>query len=425
MKKAIFFLVVLAALGFLGWQIYEKIQAKRKTGGQKRPGAGAVAVEIAPIRRTAIADTGLFTGSLLPNTQFIVSPKIGGRVGGITVNVGDGVVNDQLIAVLDDDEYVQQVDQARAELLVAKANVVECRSALETAQREQDRVVALRQKKIASDSELDTAQAQLTACEVKYKVAEAKVTQAKAALRVADVRLSYCKVKASWEKDAPVEGKPGKARGEDQEKRVIGVRYVDEGVTLRANDPIVSVLDIDPLIGEIFVIERDYPKVRVGLKAKITTDAFPGKTFAGEVVRIAPLVRESSRQARVELGVPNAEQKLRPGMFIRARIQFSMHENATVVPFASLVKRNGKDGVFTADLKTMTAKFVPVTVGIVDEQLVEITSPALSGHVVVMGQHMLGQTGSIVVPDMEKKESPGKGGEAEVGGQRTDGGKKS
>ena len=84
------------------------------------------------------------------------------------------------------------------------------------------------------------------------------------------------------------------------------------------NAPIVSILDIHSLTAVIHVIERDYSKVRVGQKVIVTTDAFPGSTFTGKIVRIAPLLKETSRQARVEIEVPNRDRLLKPGMFIRS-----------------------------------------------------------------------------------------------------------
>ena len=93
------------------------------------------------------------------------------------------------------------------------------------------------------------------------------------------------------------------------------------------------------VIALIDVIERDYPDVGPGQEAVIDTDAFPGREFAGKVTRVAPLLKETSRQARVEIEMPNPERLLKPGMFVRVRIEFDRHENATVVPLAALARR--------------------------------------------------------------------------------------
>ncbi|HQA70664.1 MAG TPA: biotin/lipoyl-binding protein, partial [Deltaproteobacteria bacterium] len=114
-----------------------------------------VAVEVAPVARQAINEIGIYTGTLLPESQFTVAPKVAGRLEKILVDIGDEVRRGELIALLDDDEFVQQVDQARAELDVALANIEESSSELGLRRREFERAKTLREKKIISESELD------------------------------------------------------------------------------------------------------------------------------------------------------------------------------------------------------------------------------------------------------------------------------
>ncbi|NIO03537.1 MAG: efflux RND transporter periplasmic adaptor subunit [Proteobacteria bacterium] len=386
MKKTLAMLVVLVIAGFFGWQVYRRASMPKGEFVRRPPSLG-VAVKVSPVEKATVFDRALFTGSLLPNTYYVVAPKIAGRLEKLAVDIGDSVKRGQLIAVLDDDEYEQQIDQARAELEVARANVVERRSNLGIARRGYDRAKALRQKKIISESELDNARAQFEAEEAKYRVAQAQVTQKEAALRAATVRLSYTKIRAAWENGT--------------ERRIIGERFVDEGSMLKANDPIVSVLDIHSLTGVIHVIEQDYSKVRTGQDAIVTTDAFPSKTFTGKILRVAPLLKETSRQARVEIEIPNPDGILKPGMFVRVQIEFAEHKNVTVVPLSALVKRNGQRGVFLADTQNMKAHFVPVTVGIIDHTLAEVVKPSLSGLVVTLGHHLLEDGSAIIMSSLE------------------------
>ena len=384
MKKVFGILIVLALVGLLGWQVYRRASISLEVP-KNRHRAVVVAVEVAPIQNATIRDVGTFSGSLFPRSYFVVAPKISGRLEKLLVNIGDPVKRGQLIAVLDDDEYAQQVEQARAELEVAKAHLIENHSSLDLSKREFERAQALRQKKVASESELDAAQAQYKVQDAKHKVALAQVAQEEAALKAAQVRLSYAKIRVSWE--------------DGNELRIVGERFVDEGAMLKANDPIVSVLDIHSLTGVIHVIERDYTEVRVGQEAIVTTDAFPDRTFTGKVIRMAPLLKETSRQARVEMEIPNRGQILKPGMFIRAQIEFARHENAIVVPSAALAKRNGRQGVFVADTQNRKAHFIPVTVGIINGDLAEVVKPSLSGLVVTLGHHLLEDGAAITLPE--------------------------
>lgn len=380
-KKLIIISVAVIIAGLAGWQIYKKASSLtvNSSGRQSVP----VAVETAPVQKTSIKNIGVFAGTLVANSRFIVAPKIAGRLEKLFLNIGDPVEEGQVVAVLDDDEYQQQADQAQAELEVAKATLEESRITLEIAQREFERTLALRKKKIASESELDSAKAQYNNQAAKVKVAVAQVAQKNAALKAAQIRVSYARITVSWD--------------DKNGSRVVGERFVDEGAMLAPNTPILSILDIGSITAIIHVIERDYTLVQPGKTATITTDAFPGKKFTGEVVRVAPLLKETSRQARVEIDIPNPDALLKPGMFIRAEIEFAEHDHATVVPLSALAKREDRRGVFVVNPKEKKANFIPVTIGIIDGNRAEILEPPLSGEVVTLGHHLLEDGSAIVI----------------------------
>jgi RND family efflux transporter MFP subunit len=388
MKKQLIWSLILIGLILTGWQIYHKSGLFNKL--TPRAVNTSIAVEVQPIVTTAIREVEIFTGTLLPESQFTVAPKISGRLEKLFVNIGDEVKQGQLIAVLNDDEFAQAVDQARAELDVARANIEENRSTLDLARREFERAKSLREKKIVSVAELDTAEAQYKTALARQKVAVAQVAQKEAELRTNEVRLAYTRIKASWENGS--------------ESRVVGERFIDEGGMLTANSPIVSIIDISCLKAVIHVIEKDYPRVKMGQRAVITTDAYPGRIFEGSIARIAPFLKEAARQARVEIDIPNPEGHLKPGMFVRVEIEFDRHDNATVIPVDSLVKSNGNWSIFIADRETMRAKFVQVTPGIVSGTMAEIVEPQISGLVITVGQHLLEDGSPISLP--EKSQEP-------------------
>lgn len=394
MKKLLLVVLILAVAVMGGWGLYQQFTGSETA---KKSGLGgstaAVAVETKPIRKGPIYDIGVFTGSLEPKSQFVVAPKVAGWLRELLVDVGDTITRNQVIAILDDEEFAQEVEQARAELAVAKANAANCASDLDIAKREYERSKALREKQIASASELDVSEAAFNACETRYKVSLAQVSQKEAALKTAQVRLSYTKVQAFWE--------------EGDETRVVGERFVDAGSLLQTNQPIVSILQNNPLTAVVYVIERDYPKVVTGQQAVVTTDAYPSRTFAGVITRIAPLLKESSRQARVEMEVPNPELLLRPGMFIRARVEFAEHQDATLIPFSALVRRDNKEGIFIADLQNHKVRFVPVTVGITSGETVEVTEPQISGEAVTIGNHLLEDGSAITLPGSDARAATG------------------
>jgi len=393
MRKAIYLLLILAGAGLLGWQVFQRASASNPAFAPRRQ---AVAVELGQVRTGLIRDLGHYTGSLQASSQFVIAPRITGRLKHLLVNIGDKVERDQVVVQIVDEEYRLQVEQARAALEVAKASLAEAVSNFNFSRKELDRATALGGKKIYSQAELDVAESRFQAAEAKKKVAQAVVAEKEAALSEAQVRLSYTQIKASWRGGSDV--------------RVVGERFVDEGAMLAANAPIATILELNPLLGVINVIERDYPRLSLGQEALVTADALPDQTFKGRVIRLAPLITETSRQARVELEIPNKEWLLKPGMFIRAEIEFARHKAATLVPQAALAKRAEKRGVFLADQDGLKVSFVPLKLGLVEGESVEVLEPALSGRVVVVGHHLLEDGSAIVLPNQRPNGQSGQAG---------------
>ena len=137
-----------AALG-LGWVIFGRLQG----GADSDKGDNAlrpVPVEVAEVQRGPIALQRTFSGELEARSEFVVAPKVSGRVERVIVNIADTVKRGQVVAELDNDEYVQAVAQAQADLEVARANLSEAKRALEIANREFKRTESLLERGIAS-----------------------------------------------------------------------------------------------------------------------------------------------------------------------------------------------------------------------------------------------------------------------------------
>lgn len=387
MKKFFVFLLFLLLLG-IGWKVYEKIQdpASSYSHGRMKQ---QVPVEITEIRRGTIQEIGVFTGSLNPKSRFIVAPKITGRLKKLLVNIGDRVEPGQLIAQLDDEEYDQQLQQALAHMEVALANLESSVNGLKISSRELERIKKLRASKMVSVSELDSAEAKYSDYQAQHRTAKAILSEKQAAVEVSKIRLSYTQIKVFW--------------NVSETGMVVGERFVDEGALLSPNAPIVSVLDISSLTASINVTERDYFKLKIGQTAIVMADALARKQFKGRITRISPLIKETSREAKVEIEIPNIKGELRPGLFIRASIHFDTHRNSRIVPQTALVKRNNTTGVFLADLENSIATFIPVEVGIVEKTQAEIIKPDLQGFVITLGQHLLEDGSQIMVPGREKK----------------------
>src|SRR5690606_18790283 len=209
-------------------------------------GSAAIPVEVELIRQGVLEQRRTFSGTLQPRAEASVAPKIGGRIERIFVDFGDPVRRGQVVAELDDAEAEQEVAQAEADLAVAEANVQEATSALNTALREYERVQTLRERGVASESQLDLVEADRQARTAELAVAEAQVRRAQSAVESARIRRGYTRVEATW------------ADGDDE--RVVAERFVDTGNTVSANTPLLRVVELDPLEAVVYVTERDYAR---------------------------------------------------------------------------------------------------------------------------------------------------------------------
>ena len=375
--------LLLGVLLIGGWTVYHRLQGQSPAGG-KRGGTQAVPVEVAPIERGTIELRRTFSGTLEATARFVVAPKITGRIQQLTVDFADPVEQGQVVAVLDNDEYVQAVAQAEADMAVARANRTEAQSALEIATREGQRVETLRKRGVASESQLDTARADQLAKRARLAVADAQVTRAEAALETAKIRLGYTQVTAQWTG-------PGIMR-------VVAERFVDEGDTVSANTPLLSIVSLDPITGVIFVTEKDYARLRPGQPVILTTDAYTGEQFPGKIARIAPVFRQAVRQARVDLTIDNPQSRLKPGMFIRAAVVLDRVTDATIVPAPALTTRNDETGVFVVSADGNSVAWRPVTPGIREDQRVQVDGESLTGRVVTLGQQLVDDGSAITIP---------------------------
>ena len=390
MKKLIFVFVIGAALVWFGMDYYKKNNTvEKKPGGRGGAKQVVVAVETGNVIKGDMFDEGVFSGSIQPKSKFQVAPKTSGRIKKVNFDIGDTIKNGDIVAELDDEEFILAVEQAEAALEIAKANYNESGELLEISKRELERVKTMRKQKVASEVEVENASADYKTRSAKHLVNKSSLRQAEASLAQAKLKLAYTKVDASWSYGIS--------------HRFVSERLLDEGAMITANTPIISVIDITNLTVAIDVVERDYFKIKQGMEANIFPTAIPGATYTAKVTRIAPMLDEVSRQARIELNLKNPDFELKPGMFITANIIYGTHENTTIVPLEALVMRNEHDGVFVVDEAKKIAKFVPVKIGYRSPTQVEILEPQLTGRVVTLGQHLLEDGMAIRIPSDEEK----------------------
>ena len=192
------------------------------------------------------------------------------------MDIGDGLSRGQLVALLEDEEYQQQVLQADADLGVAKANLEEAAASQELAQKELERARTLHAKGILSDAELEAAVSSL-----------GRVMRA-----IRSPSLSWQTSRRPWKQPRSGCPTPGiRAAWETGgDVRFVGERFVNPGSMLSSNTAILSVIELQPITAVIHVTEKDYFRLKSEQPVLLTSGAYPGREFHGVVARVAPLL---------------------------------------------------------------------------------------------------------------------------------------
>lgn len=331
----------------------------------------AIPVELAPIQRGAISARQRLSGALEPAAQIVITAEVDSTVQAVHVDLADVVEPGQVLARLDDREPRQAVAAARAALQVANARVQSAASGETVAARALERTEALAERGIASQRTLDEARAAASQAQADHAVARAEVARARAELQAAQLQLERTRVAGRW--------------SEETGTRRVSERHVDEGARVRVGDPLFTLLDTDPLVVAVMVGTAEYARLEAGQDVDLIGPE--DEPVKGRVARLAPAFEAESRQARVEIEVPNEDGALRPGVFVRVAAVVDTTEDADIVPAVAVVQRAGRDVVFV--VRDGVAHQVAVEVGLRDDDQIQIRGEGLEGEVVVLGQQRL------------------------------------
>ena len=297
------------------------------------------------------------TGDLKPLQVVDVHPKISGRIiEKILVEKGDWVEKGQLVAVLEKDTIKAQLNRARAELEVAQANQ-------EVLQKDYQRIKNLFQKHAVPRQQLDHIQAEL-------KAAKARLKQARAVLK--ELQILY----RNHNIYAPCKG-------------VVAARYVDPGNLSDIERPILRISNEKILKVETSIPEKDFPYVHKGMEVTFHTDAYPEKTFSGQVAIVYPTLNPKSRTASIEIHIPNNDLILRSGMFAHVRLYFGKKQ-ALVISRDALNKVPGTGNYYVYVIKGQKACLRNIQIGLKQGNRVQVLSGLHEREqIVVKGQNRL------------------------------------
>lgn len=323
-------------------------KSKNETAGSQTTAVttaekAAIPVSTQALAKTKIARTVDYTSTILPYEEVNMAPSTPGRIDKIYVEVGDRVSKGDNLFLMD-----------RSQLYQLK---------LQIANLEKDL------------TRLDTLLRTGSAKQQQYD-------QMKTQYDVTKTNVDFMEVNTLLK--APFNGV---VTGKYFEN---GEMYSGSPTTQSGRSAVVTVMQVNPLKVNVSISEQYYPLIKRGMKAAITSDVYKDETFTGTVYRIAPTVNAATRSFIAELEVPNRNEKLKPGMFIRVSMDLGEVETF-VVPAASVLVQEGTNTRYVFVEDQGLAKRVEVVIGKRFDDKLEVISETLKegSNLVIEGQSKL------------------------------------
>ena len=279
-----------------------------------------------PAKRGHLVVTVSATGTLEPRKKVDVGIEVSGTIKSVDADFNSAVKVGQVMARLDTTRLEAQAQQNEAALEAARSKVLQAQASVQEAEAQLGRLNRVRELsggKMPSQSDLDTAKANLARSKADEASAKASVAQAQAALEVVRTDITKAVVKS------PITG-------------LVLKRSVEPGQTVAAQfqSPTLFTLaeDLTQMELQVDVDEADVGQVKEGQDATFTVDAYPDRTFPARItqVRYGSQTVEGVVTYKTVLKVDNSSLVLRPGMTATAVITVNQRDNVVLVPNAAL-----------------------------------------------------------------------------------------
>jgi HlyD family secretion protein len=263
------------------------------------------------------------TGQVKPLTEVQVGAQVSGRITKVYVDFNSLVKAGDVLAEIDPTLFGAQIDSNQAQLEAANASVVRAQASLATAKQRLDRATKLVTEGVGSQADLDTAQGAYDVALAELAAAKAQVSQLNAVLRSSKTNLQYTRI------FSPIDG-------------VVINRAIDPGQTVAASFQAPTLFVIAQDLRKMRVLadidEADVGRLREGMEADVSVDAFPGETFKGTVsqVRYSPMNQSGVVTYAAVIEVENPDVKLRPGMTATVSIRSAEARGVRRLPNAAL-----------------------------------------------------------------------------------------
>ena len=330
-----------------------------ETGNEAR----ATPVTTAPVVRGMIETRMHLTGTVEPDIETFIGPKVSGRIETFFADTGDFVKAGAPLLQLEKIRFELATHEAEAALEEARKNLVNLESTLKRNQQLFETGVLGKQTldDTVTDAELARARA-----------ASARARAERARLDLQDATLY-----------APFSG-------------FVVERRMNAGEVYSAapNEYVFHLVDSSTVIVELDVIETKKQYLAVGQAVDVYVDALPGTKRTGTVTVVNPLVDPSSRKFLVKVSIPNESLELEPGMFARVSIPERQSIDALVVPARAVIERGGRLVAFVAENEQARERVLET--GLITPEQVEVTGGLQEGETVIVGSLFAIKDGSPI-----------------------------
>lgn len=367
-----------------------------------RGGTKLDASRLAKVEKGDLAKSVVATGKIEPITKVEVKSKASGIVQKLLVDYGQTVKHDQVLAELDKEEILAQVNQQKASLEAAEAAAHAADADLQRAKvdaegpdvpmlkRAYERAQTMAKDGVVSPSALDEAQKNYELAVNKQQLGRANVITAEAKLRQAQAQVSQAKAQLAQKEQefrnstivSPIDGVV-LSRDVEVGDAVSSILVLGSSATL-----VMTLGDTRQVYVKGKVDESDIGRVYLGQPARIKVESYKDRTFYGNVTKISPMGVEKDNVTtfEVRVSIDNAKGELKSQMTANAEIIQEEHKGVLIVPEGSLIY--DKDRKASVEIPDPSAKDgkkkVPVTVGISNGSKTELLSGLKEGQQVVL-----------------------------------------
>lgn len=318
---------------------------------EMRKGMGnAPMVKLEQVQRQPINAFLVLNGTVEPERKVEVYARLSAYVKEIVREEGALVKQGSVLALLDDTEILISHRQAQLQLEQAKLTLEDEAAKFERSQ-------TLKKTEMISEQDYQLS-------ETNYNKAKLDYQNKKESFKDLELQLSYTKIKS------PVDG-------------YVTERLIEVGSRVNANQQVYTVEDFSPLLVKVYVPTSDIVNLETGMDTEVTSDVLNGMLFKGKIKLINPRIDVQSGTVKVTVEVFDKTMKLKPGMFVEARILIRSRPDAVVIPRKSVSYKENEAFVFVFERQGMQVSKRVIETGISEGDNIEVTGGLEPGERIV------------------------------------------